>query len=978
MSPKRCVATWCAWAVLLSGWVASLPSQAQGIVPTERLFNESPAAAENPPPRIPGVKRGRTVSLNPRFLGGASSPLHRPSPRALARPTSRLALNLFPDTQLEVVIEQTEYREPTRFVARGVMKDLPGSLALFAADGDALSATIFAPGHGIFKIQPGPDGGHQVVEVDPDSIPPCGPDMVPPAGAAAGAGDSVPEPNPPPLPPSGDALPPVAGDYNTIDVMVVYTAAARAGAGGTSAIHTLIDLAIAEANTCYQNSDISAQLNLVHRAEVSYTETGNASTDLGRLRATSDGYLDVVHTLRTQYGADVVSLFTESMGSYAGLGYVMSPSSSGFAPYAFNVVRRVYATGQYVFAHEVGHNIGCAHDRQNSTSPGAYSYSYGHRFYAGGVQYRTVMAYAPGARIPYFSNPDVAYNGTATGVASSSGSSADNAKSINNTAPIVANFRGTVTLVSLQAATRAVGEAGESTTFDITRSGGTNSTVTVLFATANGTAFAGSDYVSTNGTLTYNPGETFKSVAVSLIDNETHENSETFQFRLTSPVGASIDVATTTLTISDDDQSTVTFTAANRTTFETNTVLVVPVVRTGNTDSAVSVRYATVAGTATAVSDFTHISGTLSFASGETNKNLSLTILDDSSGEADEVLYLRLSTPVNTALGTYTNLKVTIRQSDKSTLRFSSSSSTIAENATSVRIGVRRDTPTNNLATVRYSTANGTALAGTHYTATSGTLVFLPGEISKSFYVPVTDNDQLAGNKTFTVRLTSPFDGILGLSTATVTITDDEVSYVGFTLAKRWVDENYGTVPLAVMRTGSTNRQVSVRYATANGTALAGSDYNATSGTLTFAPGETNKAISLTLRTDAITEAAESLYLRLSSPTGTSLGTYTNLEVVIRASAAAAAPALAFAETVVLQVRIESLAFAGPDHLRLHIVGPDQASFVLEGSTNLVDWVPLTTHQLSDAGFEWLEPVDPSGTRRYFRVVAPARVVEPR
>lgn len=955
-----------------------MPGQGQRPSPVERLFEPDSSQVADPVPTTPGVRRGRTVSLNPRILGGISSPLHRPSPRALARPTSRLELNLFPDTDFEAIIEQTEYRDPRSFVARGSVKDLPGSLALFAADGDVLAATIFVPGRGIFKIQPSADGGQQVIEVDPDSLPPCGPDMRPPAGAAGAAGDSIPDPNPVPTPPSGDPVPPVAGDYNTIDVMVVYTAAARTGAGGTAGINALIDLAIAEANTCYQNSSINARLNLVHRAEVTYTETGNANTDLTRLAATSDGQLDAVHTLRNQYGADVVSLFTESMASYAGLGYVMSPPSSGFASYAFNVVRRVYATGQYVFAHEVGHNLGCAHDRQNSTSAGSYSYSYGYRFYAGGTQYRTVMAYAPGARIPYFSNPDVSYNGTATGVASSSPSSADNAKSINNTSPVVANFRGTVTLVTLPGATRTVAESDGSVTFTLTRGGSTNGAVSVQFATANGTALAGSDYVSTNGSLAFAAGETSKSVTVDLIENAIHENSETFQFRLSSPVGAALGTATTTVTISDDDRSTVALTSASRTTFETNVVLSVPVVRTGNINSAVSVRYATVANTATASSDFTSASGTLSFASGETNKNLSLTIRDDTSNEADEVFYLALSSPVNTALGTYTNLKVTIRQSDKSVLRFSSSTATVAENAGSVRIGVRRDTPTNNLATVRFSTANGTALAGTHYTATNATMVFLPGETSKAFFVYVTDNDQLGGAKAFTVRLTSPFDGTLGLATATVTISDDEVSYVGFTLAKRFFDENNGTVPIAVVRTGSTNRQVSVRYATANGTALAGSDYTATSGTLTFAAGETNKPISLTLRTDSVTEAAESMYVRLSSPTGTSLGTYTNLEVVIRNSAAGDVPAPAYDGGRDPEVRIDSLATEGSTGIRLHIVGPHEVPFVLEASTNLLDWVPVTTNQLSEGGFEWIHPADSASDRFYFRVVSPAQGVEPR
>lgn len=967
-----------AWSLVCWGLV-----RAPGCFGVESLFVEEAATEAFPGAPVDGVKRGRLARLNSTILGGTESPLHRPSPRALARPSSRLSLNLFPDTRFDAVIERTEYREPRRFVARGSIQGVPGSLALFAANDDSLAATLFVPGRGIYKIQQVADGSHQVFEVDPESLPPCGPEMRPAPElvgmGGGGQGDSIPETQVNPLPP-GDFLPPVSGDYNTIDVMVVYTAAARAGAGGTSGIQTLIDLAVAEANTCYANSAINARLNLVYRGEVSYTETGNANTDLTRLAATSDGQLDAVHALRSQYGADIVSLFTESMASYAGLGYVMSPPSSGFASYAFNVVRRVYATGQYVFAHEVGHNLGCAHDRQNSSSSGSYSYSYGHRFYAGGTQYRTVMAYAPGARIPYFSNPAVAYNGTATGVASSSASSADNAKSINATAPVVANFKGTVTLLSLPSATLTLSETNESTTFAVTRTGGTNATLTVAFATANGTALAGSDYVATNGTLTFGPGETAKSVTVDLVDNASHENAETFQFRLSSPVGAALGIATTTVTINDDDRSTVSLGAASRTTFETNVVLAFPVTRSGNTNSAVSVKYATVASTAAATSDYTTASGTLSFAAGETEKSASVTVKDDTTSESDEVFYLRLSAPVNTALGTVTNTKVTIRQSDKSVLRFGASAVTAAENAGVARIGVRRDTPTNNLATVRYATANGTALAGTHYTTTSGTLVFLPGETSKSFTVPVIDNESLGGNKSFGVTLKSPFDGTLGISTATVTITDDEVSYVSFTLAKKWVNENAGTVPMAVVRTGSTNRQVSVRFATVNGTALAGSDYTATSGTLTFAAGETNKSVSLTLRTDSATEASESFYLRLSSPSSTSLGTYTNLEVAIRNVAPGDAPALAAAVSGQQAdlVSIRSLGLRDPGHVEIRVEGPVGAGFVLQASSNLTDWESLTTNVVTDGVFVWSEPFDGSVARRYFRVVAPESFRDPR
>jgi hypothetical protein len=103
------------------------------------------------------------------------------------------------------------------------------------------------------------------------------------------------------------------------------------------------------------------------------------------------------------------------------------------------------ATGYYSLAHELGHNMGCAHDAQNAGGQGLYSYSYGWRFVtAGNVTNRTIMAYAPGARIQNFSNPNVLYNSVATGVPVGQVNEANNALTINNSAFTVANFRQTV------------------------------------------------------------------------------------------------------------------------------------------------------------------------------------------------------------------------------------------------------------------------------------------------------------------------------------------------------------------------------------------------------------------------------------------------------------------------------------------------------------------------------------------------------
>jgi hypothetical protein len=145
-----------------------------------------------------------------------------------------------------------------------------------------------------------------------------------------------------------------------LDVLVAYTPAVESlhGIEGTDA---LIILAVAESNQAYANSGMSPRLNLVHTVLTTYTESGNMSTDLGRLRSTSDGYMDELHALRDSYGADLVSLIEEEP-QYCGIAYRMTSLSTGFASAAFSVVHRTCATGYYSFAHEIGHNQGAHHD----------------------------------------------------------------------------------------------------------------------------------------------------------------------------------------------------------------------------------------------------------------------------------------------------------------------------------------------------------------------------------------------------------------------------------------------------------------------------------------------------------------------------------------------------------------------------------------------------------------------------------------
>lgn len=234
----------------------------------------------------------------------------------------------------------------------------------------------------------------------------------------------------------------VVSTTTQLDILVAYTPAARAYAGGTNAMKAAIHSHIALANRCYSNSDIPILLRAVAIVETNYTEGATFNVDLTKLQSTSDGVMDELHALRTTYGADLVALIRRNdAAGVAGLAYVNTGNGdAGFAPWAFSVTADNWASGNIAFPHEVGHNLGCYHDRGNSAGA-THAYAYGWRFYGDDhVQYITVMAYYPGTRIPYFSNPTIRYQGQPTGVASG-GSAADNALRHEITAAGTAAYR---------------------------------------------------------------------------------------------------------------------------------------------------------------------------------------------------------------------------------------------------------------------------------------------------------------------------------------------------------------------------------------------------------------------------------------------------------------------------------------------------------------------------------------------------------
>ncbi|WEK46398.1 MAG: Calx-beta domain-containing protein [Candidatus Andeanibacterium colombiense] len=447
----------------------------------------------------------------------------------------------------------------------------------------------------------------------------------------------------------------------------------------------------------------------------------------------------------------------------------------------------------------------------------------------------------------------------------------------------------------------ATATEGSNLSFTVTLSAVSGNTVTVAYASADGTANAGTDYTAASGTLSFAPGEISKTVAVTTTTDSYVESAESMSLGLSSPTNATIADGSGAGTINDDGDPDVTFSISDASITEGGNLTFL-VTKSGLTLSTVSVSYATSNGTATAGSDYTATSGTLSFNLLEYIKTITVPTTDDTVQEALETLNLTLSSPTGGAgLTDYVGVG-SITDNDSPTLAIADASTT--EGGT-LSFTVTRGGDSSSAVSVSYATSNGTATAGSDYTATSGTLSFASGETTKTISVSTTDDAASESAETLTVTLSSPVGATLADATATGTIADNDTP-AQFAIGNASVAEG-GTLSFTVTRSNNTAIAASVNYATANGTATAGSDYTAASGTLSFAAGETSKAVTVTTTNDSTTESDETLTVTLSSPSSgatitTATGTGTILDndgalLAIGAASATEGGALTFTVT---------------------------------------------------------------------------------
>jgi hypothetical protein len=408
--------------------------------------------------------------------------------------------------------------------------------------------------------------------------------------------------------------------------------------------------------------------------------------------------------------------------------------------------------------------------------------------------------------------------------------------------------------------TQPEGNAGSTNArFKVTLSSPSAGTVTADYDTADGSATAPADYTSTSGTVTLTPGQTSKFIDVPVNGDTLDEINEKFNVVLSNPALAEIADDTGVGTITDDDPPPVV--SIGDTSHSEGGSLVFTVSLSAPSAKQVKIGYATAPGTATAPADYTSKSGTVTFAPGQTSKTVSVSSAQDTTDEDDETFSVNLSSPVNTSIGDGTGTGTILDNDAPPALTINDASRTEGSAVNGFAIGL--SAASGKTVTVTYSTIDGTAKAPGDYTAKTATVSFTPGQTSKQVTINTVQDTLDENDETFTVKLTSPQNATISDSTGLGTILDNDPP-PGISIDDVSHAEG-GQYVFTVTLSAASSKQVKVDYGTADGSATAPSDYTTKAGTLTFAPGDTTKTISVSSIGDHAVEPDETFTVNLTN-----------------------------------------------------------------------------------------------------------------
>jgi Calx-beta domain/Domain of unknown function (DUF4114) len=333
---------------------------------------------------------------------------------------------------------------------------------------------------------------------------------------------------------------------------------------------------------------------------------------------------------------------------------------------------------------------------------------------------------------------------------------------IDLAATVTITDNDTQPIISIANITQTEGNIGMTNYgFNLTLSNPSVETITVDYSTADGTATAGSDYTAATGKVTFNPGETSKTIEIAVNGDTALERDETFAVNLTNPIGSTLDRVTGVGTIFDDDRPIVALNLANTSVDESNKKLAqFNLTRIGTLTQALTVGY-TIAGTATNESDYKKLTGTATFKAGSAQATIDVKPIDDKIYEGNETVILTLNDSGTTYKpNPISNTRtLTIIDDDLPSIYLKVTDDKAAETAIGQltnpgQFTIKRTGSTTDVLTVNYS-LNGTANNGIDYQKLGTSITFASGSDTAIIDIKPIDDKYCEGTETVILKLSA-------------------------------------------------------------------------------------------------------------------------------------------------------------------------------------------------------------------------------
>jgi hypothetical protein len=418
--------------------------------------------------------------------------------------------------------------------------------------------------------------------------------------------------------------------------------------------------------------------------------------------------------------------------------------------------------------------------------------------------------------------------------------------------------------------------------FTVTLSSASPNTVAVNYGTSPGSAAAGTDYMTANGTVTFAPGFTTQTINVTVTGNTNAGSDLYYNMFLAGATNAVLFSSQAYGFIQNPNHNptlSINVVSIYKAVSGTATAKLT-VTLSSPSPNTVSVNFATSPGSATAGLDYTTATGILTFTPGITSQSISVATAGNTTPTGDKYFFVYLSAPVNATIVSSQGLVDIIDSSIKPYMSVTAAAVQKPSTGTANAVFTVTLSPASpNTVSATYATSNGSATAPQDYTAASGNVTFPSGTTSQTINVVVTASTIHTGDLYFYMSLSAPVNAIIGQSYNFGTIIDPTFK-PNLTVDDTGVlkpTSGTATETFTVHLDPASPNTVMVNYQTGDGSAVAGVDYLQTSGTLTFAPGDTTMPVHVTVNGSA--SSVPDRYMTLN------IGTPVNAQILTRASA---------------------------------------------------------------------------------------------